>query len=122
MTLWAETLLTACYLVNLSPSTTINFKTHYEQWTSQPANYGNLRAFGYPVHAHTSQGKLDSRALKGFFIGYPESVKGYKIWCTDLNPPRCIINKDVIFNKGQLLSQKSVRRPTEDVLKSAEQQ
>ena len=89
-TLWTEILLTACYMVNLSPSIVIDFKTPYEKWTGQPANYGNLRAFGCPAYAHTSQGKLAHRALKGFFIGYPKGVKGYKIWCTHLSPPRCI--------------------------------
>ncbi|KAH9649101.1 hypothetical protein KPL70_025857 [Citrus sinensis] len=111
-TLWAEILLTACYLVNLSPSTTIEFKTPYERWTGQPANYGNLRAFGCPAYAHTSQGKLAPRALKGFFIGYLEGVKGYKIWCTDLSPPKCIISRDVTFNEKELLNQKSAQQPT----------
>ena len=31
--LWAEILLTACYLVNLSLSSAIEFKTSYEKWT-----------------------------------------------------------------------------------------
>ncbi|KAH9670332.1 hypothetical protein KPL70_016941 [Citrus sinensis] len=113
-TLWAEILLTACHPVNLSPSTTIDFKTPYEKWTGQPANYGNLRAFGCPAYAHTSQGKLAPRALKGFFIGYTEGVKGYKIWCTDLSPPRCIISRDVTFNEKDLLNQKSAQQPTEE--------
>ena len=113
-TLWAEILLTACHLVNLSPSTAIEFKTPYERWTGQPANYGNLRAFGCPAYAHTSQGKLAPRALKGFFIGYPEGVKGYKIWCTDLSPPRCIISRDVTFNEKELLNQKLAQQPTKE--------
>ena len=79
-TLRAETLLTACYLVNLSPYSAIDFKTPDKKQTGQPANYENLRAFNCPAYVHTSQGKLAPRALKGFFIGYPERVKGYKIW------------------------------------------
>ncbi|KAH9751315.1 hypothetical protein KPL71_014247 [Citrus sinensis] len=113
-TLWAEILLTACHLVNLSPSTTIDFKTTYEKWTGEPANYRNLRAFGCPAYAHTSQGKLAPRALKVFFIGYPERVKGYNIWCTDLSPPRCIISRDVTFNEIELLNQKSAQQQTEE--------
>lgn len=94
-------------MINLRPSTATDFKTSYEKWTGQLENYGNLRAFGYPAYAHTSQGKLAPRALKWFFIGYPEGVKGYKILCTNLNPLICIISKAVIFNEGELLSQKS---------------
>ncbi|KAH9646575.1 hypothetical protein KPL70_024912 [Citrus sinensis] len=92
----------------------IDFKTPYEKWIGQSANYGNLRAFGCPAYAHTSQGKLAFRALKCFFIGYPEGVKGYKIWCTDLSPPRCIISRDVTFNERELLNQKSPQQPTEE--------
>ncbi|KAH9677320.1 CCHC-type domain-containing protein [Citrus sinensis] len=46
--------------------------------------------------------------------GYPEGVKGYKIWCTDLSPPRCIISRDVTFNERELLNQKSPQQPTEE--------
>ena len=101
--LWAEILLTACYLVNLSPSSAIEFKTPYKRWTGQPANYGDLKVFGCTAYMHISQGKLAPRALKGIFIGYPEGVKGFKIWCTDINPPKCIISRDVIFNEEDLM-------------------
>lgn len=30
------------------------------------------------------QGKLEPRALKSVYLGYPKGVKGYKIWCTNL--------------------------------------
>ena len=78
-TLWAEILLTACYLVNLSPSTGINFKTPFETWSGKTADYGILKAFGCPAYVHVSQGKLAARALRGIFIGYPEGVKGFKV-------------------------------------------
>ncbi|KAH9763592.1 Integrase catalytic domain-containing protein [Citrus sinensis] len=71
--LWAETLLTASYLVNLSPSVALDFKTPFEKWHGKPADYGILKVFGCPVYAHVSQGKLAPRALKGKFIGYPEA-------------------------------------------------
>ena len=52
--LWAEILLTACYLVNLNPSSAIEFKTPYEKWTGQPANYEHLRFFGCTAYAHVN--------------------------------------------------------------------
>ncbi|KAH9671238.1 Integrase catalytic domain-containing protein [Citrus sinensis] len=85
--LWVETLLTACYLVNLSPSVALDYKTPFEVWHGKPASYDVLRVFGCPAYAHIRQDKLAPR-LKGQFIGYPEGVKGYKLWCTDLNPPK----------------------------------
>lgn len=51
--------------------------------------------------------------MKGFFIKYPERVKGYKIWCTYISPLRCIIRRDVIFNESELLNQKSVQKLTD---------
>ncbi|KAH9781301.1 hypothetical protein KPL71_008412 [Citrus sinensis] len=101
--LWAETLLTASYLVNLSPSAALDFKTPFEKWHGKPTDYGSLKVFGCPAYAHVIQGKLAPRALKGKFIGYPEGVKGFKLWCTDLNPPKCIISRDVIFNENATL-------------------
>ncbi|KAH9782190.1 Integrase catalytic domain-containing protein [Citrus sinensis] len=97
--LWAETLLTACVLVNLNTSSTLDFKTPYEKWCGKPANYSKLKVFGCTAYAHANQGKLAPRALKGMFIGYPEGVKGYKIWYTDLSPPKCIVSRDVVFNE-----------------------
>ena len=77
--LWAETLLTASYLVNLSPSAALDFKTPFEMWHGKPASYVNLKVFGCPAYAHVNQGKLAPRALKGQFLGYPNGVKGYKL-------------------------------------------
>ena len=118
--LWAEILLTACYLVNLSPSSAIEFKTPYERWTGQPANYGDLKVFGCTAYMHISQGKLAPRALKGIFIGYPEGVKGFKIWCTEINPPKCIISRDVIFNEEELIPKKPVKRKSEEDAKRSD--
>ena len=101
--LWAETLMTACYLVNRSPSSGIDFKTPVEMWSGRAANYSDLKIFGCPAFAHIKQGKLEPRALKCVFLGYPEGVKGYRLWCTDLKPPRCIVSRDVVFNEQEML-------------------
>ncbi|KAH9802601.1 hypothetical protein KPL71_001457 [Citrus sinensis] len=50
--LWAETLMTSCYLVNKSPSSAINFKTPVEMWSDKAANYFDLKIFGRPAFAH----------------------------------------------------------------------
>ena len=101
--LWAEVPMAVNYLVNLSPSSALDFKTPFEMWHGKPTSYEGLRAFGCSVYAHVRQGKFALRALKEVFVGYPEGVKGYKIWCTDLKPPKCIISKDVIFNEDELV-------------------
>ncbi|KAH9650014.1 hypothetical protein KPL70_026198 [Citrus sinensis] len=111
--LWAETLLTACLLVNLSPSAAIEFKTPYELWSGKPGNYNNLKVFGCTTYAHTNQGKLEPRALKGQLIGYPDGVKGYKLWCSQLTPPRCITSRDIVFNEETELSSSNPAKATE---------
>ena len=98
-TLWAEALNTACYLVNKSPSTAIGCKTQMELWSGRIADYSKLRIFGCIAYAHVKQGKLEPRALKCMFLGYPEGVKGHRLWCVDSKPPQCIISKDVTFHE-----------------------
>ncbi|KAH9782268.1 hypothetical protein KPL71_008823 [Citrus sinensis] len=118
MSLWAETLSTACYIVNRSPSSGINFRTPIELWIGKPADYSNLRVFGCPAYAHTKQGKLEPRALKGVFIGYPEGVKGYKLWCTDFKPPKAIISRDVVFNEAEVCKHLEANHPMSENHKS----
>jgi len=96
-------MMTACYLVNRSPFSAIDFKTPVEMWSGRAANYSDLKIFVCPAFAHIKQGKLEPRALKCVFLGYPEGMKGYRLWCTDLKPPRCIVSRDVVFNEQEML-------------------
>ncbi|KAH9697779.1 Integrase catalytic domain-containing protein [Citrus sinensis] len=125
---WAEAVTTVCYLVNRSPSaalkfetpeevwtgvpadykhlrlSALKFETPEEVWTGVPADYKHLRIFGFIAYLHVKQGKLDSRALKGVFVGYPEGVKGYKVWCGATH--KCIISRDVTFHEEAMLEDK----------------
>ncbi|KAH9804147.1 hypothetical protein KPL71_002018 [Citrus sinensis] len=103
---WAEAVTTAAYLINRSPSSALNFRTPQEVWSGKPHDLSNLRIFGSPAYAHINQGKLEPRAIKGIFIGYPEGVKGYRIWCIDGKPSRIIVSRDVVFDEGSMLQQK----------------
>jgi hypothetical protein len=47
----AEAVTTAFYLVNRSPSTTIERKFPEEVWTGHPCNYSNLKVFGCETYA-----------------------------------------------------------------------
>lgn len=93
----------ACYLINRSPSTVLNFKTPYEEWSEKLADYSNLKIFCCTAYAHTKQGILETRALNCAFLGYPKGVKANKLLCVDLQPPMCIISRDVVFNKIEML-------------------
>ncbi|WRX14855.1 Integrase [Theobroma cacao] len=101
--LWTKAINKACYLVNRSPSTAIEFKTPKEGWSGKPADYSILRVFGCPVHVHVSDGKLELRATECIFLGYAYGVKGYWLWCTDCKFPKFMVSRDVTFDKSALL-------------------
>jgi len=73
---WAKAVSTAAYVINRSPSAAIGFKTPYEMWTDHKPNIDHVRVFGCIACAHIKQGKLDPRAIRCLFIGYPDEVKG----------------------------------------------
>ena len=76
---WAEAINIACYLVNISPSTTINCKTLEEMWSGSRINYSILCVFGCLAYTHVNKGKSKPRAKKCTFLGYQDGVKGYKL-------------------------------------------
>ena len=117
-TLWIEALNTSCYLVNRSPSTTISCKILMELWLGRMADYAKLRIFGCTAYAHVKQGKLEPRALKCRFLGYPEGIKGYRLWCVDSKPLQCMISRDVTFHEDEILD--NSKRPVNNSKSGAE--
>jgi hypothetical protein len=81
--LWAEAVGTTCYLVNRSPSSTLDDKTPHEVWTGKKPSLEHLRVFGCDAYVHVpkeNRSKLDNKVEKCIFIGYKDGVKGYKLW------------------------------------------
>lgn len=111
--LWAEVVNTACYLVNISPSTAIELKTPEEIWSGKPADYSGFRVFGCPAYAHVNEGKLKPRAKKCIFLGYGQGVKGYRLWCTDPDSPKFIVSRDVTFDESSMLRSNNNSREKE---------
>lgn len=83
-TFWGEAVNTATYIINRSPSTTLDFKTPHEVWTGQAPNLKHMKVFGCAAYAHVRQDKLLPRAKKCLFLVCPEGVKAYKLWCLEL--------------------------------------
>jgi hypothetical protein len=73
----------ACYLVNRSPSSTLDDKTPQELWTGKEPSLKYLKVFGHDAYVHVSRehmNKLDKKDEKCIFIGYKDGLKCYKIW------------------------------------------
>lgn len=98
--LWAEAVSTATYLRNRCPSIAIDGSTPQEMWSGEQ-NLKNLRVFGCRAWAHiraqSTTSKLEARANEYVMVGYPEGVKGYKLY--DRKTKRFFISRDVIFEE-----------------------
>jgi hypothetical protein len=80
---WAEAVSTTCYLVNRSPSSTLDDTTPHEVWSGKKPSLQHLRVFGCDAYVHVpkeNRSKLDNKAEKCIFIGYKYGVKGYNLW------------------------------------------
>ncbi|GKC72215.1 retrotransposon protein, putative, ty1-copia subclass [Tanacetum coccineum] len=87
-------------LMDKVTSTAIEKKTHMEMWSGHPSDYGMLRIFGCVTYPHGKQGKLEPRAIKCVLLGYPEGVKGYKLYRLDDESPKIVTSRNVVFNES----------------------
>lgn len=82
-------------MINRTPSIPLELKVPEEVWTGRAPEYDHMRRFGCLVYYHVNQGKLKPRAKKGVFMGYPQGVKGYRIW--NLEEKKIVISRNVSF-------------------------
>lgn len=77
---WGECVLTATYLINRLPSTVLNNISPLEKLYGHPPSYSHLWSFGCLCFASipkSGRDKLQSRAIKSVFLGYPSNKKAY---------------------------------------------
>ena len=80
--LWMYSLKTIVYLLNRIPSKAVP-KTHFKLWTGRKTSLRYLHVWGCPIEVriyNPHQKKLDVRTISGYFIGYPEKSKGYRLY------------------------------------------
>ena len=73
----------AVYLRNMSPTKSLEFKTHFEALLGFKLVVKYLRIFGSKAFAHVpkeDRKKLDSKAIKCTFVGYFTEFKDYKFF------------------------------------------
>jgi hypothetical protein len=80
---WVEVVGTSHYLVNRSPSSTLDDETPHELWSSKKPSLTPLKVFGCEAYVHVPKeniSKLDKMAEKCIFIGYKYGIKVYNLW------------------------------------------
>lgn len=96
--LWGEAVLTAAYLINMSPTKALlETETPYELWHNRKPNIGHLRIFGCTAYVlnKNPRSKLDEKSYKGILVGY--NYNGYKI--LDIERNKVIVARDVTFDE-----------------------
>jgi hypothetical protein len=97
---WVEAVGTACYLVNRSPSSSLDDKTPQEVWIGKKPSLTHLKVFGYEAYVHVpkeNMSKLDKKVEKCIFIGYKDGLKGYKLWNPETK--KVVYRRDVVFRE-----------------------
>ncbi|KAI5324789.1 hypothetical protein L3X38_033862 [Prunus dulcis] len=103
---WGEALCSAAYLINRTPSSTLQYQTPFQTLTTlfPMSSTPNLepRLFGCVAYAQVyphQRGKLDPCALRCVFVGYAATQKGYKCF----HPPTQTmhVTADVTFHESE---------------------
>lgn len=91
---WAEVVLTAVQLINISFTIALKNKTPYEVWLGYKPKVSHL---AYSLLPSNKLQKLDTKSKKCVFIGYCLDSKAYQL----LNPvtSKVIVSSDVTFNE-----------------------
>lgn len=97
---WAEAASTAVYLINRSPSSATEYKLPEELWSGVRPGVKHLRRFGSAAYVHSRKAKTSPRAVKGYFVGYPKGVKGFRVWLPEEG--KCTISRNVIFHEEEV--------------------
>ena len=95
---WAESINTAAYLRNRSPTTSLNGIMPRECLFGHKPDVSNLRVLDCVTFAHIPEKqrkKFDEKSHKIIFVGYSEGTKGYKLY--DPITQKFIRNRDVVF-------------------------
>ena len=80
-------------------------KTPYELWIGKKPSLNYLHVWGCPAEAkvfNPNIGKLDSKTVSYYFIGYLEKSKGYRFYCSN-RQTKFIETRHVVFLEDDMI-------------------
>ena len=81
---WADTVSTACYVLNRVVIRPILKRTPYELFRGRKPNLSHLRVFGCKCfilnNGKDNLGKFDSKSDEGIFVGYSQHGHAYRVY------------------------------------------
>lgn len=95
-----DALLTATYINNRLPTSTLNFWTPFDTLVGSFPDYSFMRVFGchcHPLHIPSRANKLIPRFSLCVFIGYATAMKEYR--CLDIKIGSVLTSCHVVFNE-----------------------
>ena len=101
---WPKIVDAAAYIVNRTPTRTIDWKTPFEAVTSVKPTVAHMRVYGCKAYPHKHKGlvprkqKLDPRAFISYLVGY-DSTNIYRVLVPSLQ--RVLRVRDVTFNEDK---------------------
>ena len=108
--MWGEASKTTVYILNRVPFKSIE-KTPYKLQTNKKSSLGYMHVWRCPTEAkayNLQEKSLDSRIVSGYFIGYPQRLRGYRFYCS--THTRRIVETDrVIFLEDSCVNGSIVR-------------
>lgn len=115
LSLWAESVNTVVYTLNLTGTSSIKDKTPYELYFDKEPKINHLQIFGSEVFTHIpkeKRQKWDVKSKKGIFVGYSNYTKGYRVWFPGTN--KINIYRDVVFKAENNLKETVFDNNTSD--------
>ena len=97
---WAETVNTAVYIRNRSPTNAVKGMTPYQCLFGDKPRVDMMKVFGCLAYSHIPKDerkKFNVKTRKCIFLGYSTNVKAYRLY--DCDRQKIIHSRDVIFNE-----------------------
>ena len=98
---WGEAVTTAVYLLNRSPTKSIDGMTPFEVWHGYKPDGSYLRVFGCVARVKITKpnpSKLDDRSTPMVLLGYEPDSAAYHVY--DPVKQRVHVTRDVIFDEA----------------------